>query len=238
MKNDRYNRELCSIKPSVICRSDQSLCGRKVFFAPLRWATVLALAALVTLCGCNPYQFVMGGPHMVTCYILTSLPGVDHNEYMATLHDTASLDLNYYGATQYLLTMGIRVRDGQGFRLLLRPGVEHRDIPDSGIIVTATPNGVTLEDSGRILLTRPDVVFPKGEPLHVALLSENNYYQVVFGCDTVIRGWTNRIESDDVVVQALQPSTVDVIHPDWAPVPDSAIALPNTNGDTPENAGP
>ena len=223
---------------SGIRRSGETLSIGKRPFASLLRPVFFIIAALVLFCGCNPYQFTMGGPHMVTCYILTSLPGVDHDEYMATLRDTATLDLNYYGATQYLLTMGIRVRDGQGFRILLRPAVEHRDIPDSGIIVIATPSGVMLEDSGRIFLTRPDIPLPKGQPVRVALLSENNYYQVVVGCDTVIRGWTKRMESDDVVVQALQASTVDVIHPDWAPVPDSAIALPNTNGDTPDNNGP
>ncbi len=196
------------------------------------------LSALLTFAGCNPYQFVMGGPHIVTCYILTSLPGVDHSDYMATLQDTAALDLNYYGATQYYLTMGVRLRTGNGFRILLRPVVEHRDIPDSGIIIMATTSGLTLADSGRILLSRPDMIASPGQILHVALLSANRYYQVVLGCDTVIRGWTKRNESDDVVVQALQASTVDVIHPDWAALPDSATELPNTNGDEPDNEAP
>lgn len=202
----------------------------------IRFSIILAVGFVFA--GCNPYQFVIGGPHIVTAYILTSLPGVDHNEYMATLRDTAALDLNYYGATEYYLTMGVRVQSGSGFRILLRPVVEHRDIPDSGIIVTATASGVTLEDAGRLILSRPDVIVPIGHPVHVALLSANNYYQVVFDCDTVFRGWTKRKESDDVVVQALQSSTVDVIHPDWAAVPDSAIDLQNTTGDESDNTGP
>ena len=195
---------------------------------------IVALA----LVGCNPYQFIIGGPHIVTAYILTSLPGVDHNSFVATLRDTAALDLNYYGATRYYLTMGARLRSGNGFRILLRPVVEHRDIPDSGIIVTATTSGVTLEDSGRIILSRPDLIVPTGRPIHVALLSANNYYQVVFDCDTIIRGWSKRKESDDVVIQALQGSTVDLIHPDWAAVPDSAIEEPSTTGNQGDDGAP
>src|ERR1035437_6298415 len=120
------------------------------------------LAVLGVWAGCNPYQFVMGGPHLVSCYILTSLAGVDHDENMATLRDTAALNLNYYGATQYLITMGARLGRGEGFRILLRPVVEHKDVRDSGIIVTATASGVTLEDSGRIFLSRPDLTIARG----------------------------------------------------------------------------
>ncbi len=181
---------------------------------------VYALLLIVLSYGCNPYQFVMGGPHLVSCYILTSLPGVDHDANVATLRDTAALDLNYYGATQYLITMGARLDRGDGFRILLRPVVEHRDIPDSGIVLTATTSGVTLDSAGQTILSRPDITISRGQVIHIALLSENNYYQVVFDCDTVIRGWTKLKESDDVVVQALQSSQVDIVHPDWAGVPN------------------
>ena len=183
---------------------------------------LLAFLVAIMCYGCNPYQFIMGGPHVVSCEILTSLPGVEHNSYMATLTDTAALDLNYYGATQYYLTMGVRIRRGQGFRILLRPVVEHKDIRDSGIIVIATTSGVSLEDSGRIVLSRPEAAVASGQIIRVALLSENNYYQVTFDCDTIVRGWSKRNESDDVVIQALQNSRVDVIHPDWAGLPDQS----------------
>ncbi len=197
---------------SGIRRSEKSLRAGKRF--------CILLAFILTFAGCNPYQFVMGGPHIVTCYILTSLAGVNHDENLATLRDTAALDLNYFGATQYQITMGARLDRGEGFRILLRPVVERKDIRDSGIIVTATTSGVTLEDSGRVFLSRPDITIARGHIIHVTLLSENNYYQVVFDCDTVIRGWTKRKESDDVVVESLQASKVDVIHPDWAAPPE------------------
>ncbi len=170
--------------------------------------------------GCHPYEFSMGGPHVVSCEILTSLPGVDHSIEMATLRDTAAIDLSYYGATQYLITMGVRLRHGEGFRILVRPVVEARDVRDSGIIVTATQSYVSLDSGHHRFLTRPDVTVAPDQIIHVALLSENNYMQVVLDCDTVFRGWTKLKESDDVVVQALQGSEVEVIQPDWAGLPD------------------
>jgi hypothetical protein len=63
------------------------------------------------------------------------------------------------------------------------------------------------------------VTVAPNQTIHVALMSENNYMQVVFDCDTIYRGWTKRNESDDVVVQALQRSEVQVIQPDWDDLP-------------------
>ncbi len=180
-------------------------------------AVVLIILALA---GCHPYEFALGGPHTVSCEILTALPGVDHNEEIATLRDTAAIDLNYYGATQYHLKMGMMLRHGEGFRILVRPVVEYRDVKDSGIVITATQSGISLDSGHHRFLTRSDVTVAPNKMVHVALMSENNYMQVVFDCDTVFRGWTKRNESDDVVVQALQGSEVQVIQPDWDDLPD------------------
>ncbi len=172
------------------------------------------------MAGCNPYEFRMGGPHVTTCEILTSLPGVDHTGMTATLVDTAAIDMNYFGATQYLITMGITLQQGSGYRILLRPVVEARDVKDSGIVVIATRSGISLEQGGHVIVSRPDLMIAPNDPVRVALFSENNYMQVVFNCDTVFRGWTKLKESDDVVVQALEKSQVEIIHPDWAAPPD------------------
>ena len=183
-----------------------------------------ALLLIAFVSGCdpynNPYQFKMGGPHIVSCEILTSLPGVDHNIDMATLRDTAAIDMNYYGATQYLIMMGVRLRQGEGFRILLRPVVEQRDVRDSGIVLVATRAGTTLDSDAHSIVSRPDVTIAPDQIIHVALLSENNYMQIVLDCDTVFRGFTRIKESDDVVVQALNHSEVDVIKPDWSGLPD------------------
>lgn len=180
---------------------------------------LILIAALLITSGCHPYSFWMGGPHAVSCEILTPLHSVDHAIDSATLHDTAAIDMNYFGATQYQITMGVQLKAGNGFRILLRPVVEHRDVRDSGIILTATTSGISI-DSGRIVaLTRPDVMIAKDKIIHVSLLSQNNYMQVVLDCDTVFRGWTKRNESDDIVVQALPASEVEVIQPDWAGIP-------------------
>jgi hypothetical protein len=180
---------------------------------------IVGFLAILALTGCHPYEFTMGGPHVVSCEILTSLPGVDHDLEEATLRDTAAIDLCYFGATQYHLRMDMCFQHGEGFRILLRPVVEYRDVRDSGIIVTATKSGVSLDSGHHRFLFRPDVPVAPNQIIHVALMSENNYMQVVFDCDTIFRGWTKRNESDDVVVQALPGSQVQILHPDWADLP-------------------
>jgi len=185
-----------------------------------RVVTFIGSLALLATAGCHPYEFDMGGPHVVSCEILTSLPGVDHNMDQATLRDTAAIDMSYYGATQYHIKMGVMLKRGEGFRILVRPVVEYRDVKDSGIIITATQStGITLDSGHHHFLLRPDVPIAPNQLIHVALMSENNYMQVVFDCDTVYRGWTKLKESDDVVVQALQSSEVQVIQPDWDDLP-------------------
>jgi len=175
--------------------------------------------------GCNPYEFHMGGPHVVDCVVITGLHGVDQGGSVATLRDTAAVDLNYYGATQYLISMGIILKHGEGFRIMLRPVVEQHDVKDSGIVVTATRSGVWLDSSRQIFINRPDVAINQDELIHVQLLSENNYMQVVLNCDTVFRGWSRKNESDDVVVQALASSEIQLINPDWDALPDHETAF-------------
>jgi hypothetical protein len=177
------------------------------------------------MAGCNPYEFRMGGPHVVDCVVITSLHGVDQGGYAATLRDTAALDLNYFGATQYDLSMGIVLKRGEGFRIMMRPVVEQLDVKDSGIIVTATRSGVWLDSSRQIFVSRPDVTINQDELIHVRLLSENNYMQVVLNCDTVFRGWSHTKESDDVVVQALESSEIQLINPDWNALPGHETAF-------------
>jgi len=206
----------------------------------LRHISIACVAAVLgaSLAGCNPYEFKMGGPHIVSCEILTSLGGVDHDETMATLRDTAAIDLNYYGATQYYLTMAARLDHGEGFRVMLRPVVEHRDVKDSGLVVTATRSGVWIDSAGHRVLSRPDILIPTGQVVHVALLSDDHYTQIVFECDTVYRGWTRLKESDDVVVQALEGSQVDVIRPDWAGLPDREPPKPAVKNDERKSGAP
>jgi len=186
---------------------------------------VISVALVLAESGCNPYEFHIGGPHVVDAVVLTSLGGVDQGPYEATLRDTAAIDLNYYGATQYIITMGIVLKHGEGFRIMLRPVVEQHDVKDSGIIVTITRSGVWLDSSQKNFVNRPDVMLTEGKMAHVKLLSENNYTQVVMDCDTIFRGWTNLKESDDVVVQALQSSEIQVVGPDWGELPEHETAF-------------
>ena len=162
----------------------------------------------------------MGKPHLIRCQVLTGLKSVDQGSNVATLRDTGAIDMNYFGATQYLITMDAKLTRGEGFRIMLRPVVEQRDIRDSGIVVTVTRSGVWLDSAGHIFLLRNDVTVQPNVQLPISLLSDDNYTQVVLGCDTIYKGWSKKIESDDIVVQALEGSEVEVIEPDWAGLPD------------------
>jgi hypothetical protein len=207
----------------IIMKKTNSINGMMNYISHLS-PFVLSVVLVLAMSSCNPYEFHMGGPHVVDCVVITSLNGVDQGGYEATLRDTAAVDLNYFGATQYNITMGIVLKRGEGFRIMMRPVVEQHDVKDSGIIVTATRSGVWLDSSHRVFISRPDVEITQDELIHVKLLSENHYMQVIMNCDTVFRGWSNKNESDDVVVQALESSEIQLIQPDWDELPGHETA--------------
>ena len=138
--------------------------------------------------------------------------------------------MNYYGATEYLLTMDVKLSRGEGFRILLRPTVEQRDVRDSGIVVTVTRSGVRLDSAGHNFQSLPWVKLPLNSQVPVSLYSDNNFTQVIVGCDTVYKGWSKKIESDDVVVQALESSELQIIDPDWAGIPSGERPLKKGEG--------
>ncbi|HEY3876050.1 MAG TPA: hypothetical protein VGM92_11275 [Candidatus Kapabacteria bacterium] len=182
-------------------------------------AFLLSAITLFAINGCNPYEFALGGPHTVSCEILTPLAGVDHGPDHATLRNGAAIDLNYFGATQYLISMGLRLNEGTGCRILLRPVVEYRDVRDSGMILTLTSSGISIDPAHQSMLLHSETPLAPHKVTHLWILSQNNFTQVVLDCDTVFRGWTKRNESDDVVIEALPKSEVDIIQPDWASIP-------------------
>ena len=181
---------------------------------------VCAIVSLAGLSACAPYEFTMGGKHITKCSVITSLQGVDQGSRYATIRDTGAVNMNYYGATQYLLTMDMKLVHGEGFRMLIRPVVEQHDVRDSGLVLMVTKNGTWLSEAGKELMRRTDVAIQPGAQMPVSLLSENGYMQIVLGCDTVFKGNSTVKESDDVVVQALEHTEIQLIQPDWAGLPD------------------
>jgi hypothetical protein len=157
----------------------------------------------------------MGRNPTIGCGILTSLDGVDPSTSVTTLRDTAAVQMNVYGVPQYDVTMETRLVSGEGFRILLRPRVEVRSIVDSGIIVTLTKHGVTLDSGGHRFVRRDDVRLPVDKAVAISLHSENHLTEVVVGCDTVFRGRTHQKETDDIVVSALEKSEMQVRSPQW-----------------------
>lgn len=182
-------------------------------------AKLSLLSALPFVAACNPYDYEMNYGHVVSCRVLTPLPTVEQGALVTTLHDGGAINMSYFGATQYLVTMDIKLVRGTGFRILIRPDVEQRDVLDSGIVLTVTQHGTTLDSAHRTFLDRSDIRIVEGSQLPLSILSENNLSQVVLGCDTVYKGWTRKMESDDLVIESLPGSEVLLIRPDWSAPP-------------------
>src|ERR1044071_2649274 len=182
----------------------------------MKTATKFALlSALPLMASCAPYDYQMNAGHVISCRVLTPLPTVEQGDLVTTLHDSGAINMSYYGATEYVVTMDMKLVKGNGFRVLIRSDVEQRDVLDSGIALTVTPHGTTLDSAHHTFIDRSDIRMAEGAQLPLSILSENNLTQVVLGCDTVYKGWTKRMESDDVVIESLPGSEVLVIRPDW-----------------------
>jgi hypothetical protein len=182
----------------------------------MKQITKLALLSVLPfVAACNPYDYQMNAGHIISCRVLTPLPTVEQGSLVTTLHDSGAINMSYYGATEYVVSMDMKLVKGSGFRVLIRPDVEQRNVLDSGIVVTVTPHGTTLDSAHHTFLERSDIRMAEGAQLPMSILSENNLMQVVLGCDTVYKGWTKKMESDDVVIESMPGSEVLVIRPDW-----------------------
>jgi hypothetical protein len=178
--------------------------------------------ALITLGvdGCEPYLFDMGGSHPVAGKILTSLESVVPGSRVTTVRDRGAIQLENFGVPEYTLRLGLKLDRGDGAEILIHPRVEVSTVVDSGIVARLTTHGEWLRDGALRLAARPDLSIPLGDTIPVTILSEAHFLQVIVGCDTLYRGRSDRIESDDIVVRSLDGSEVQVISPSWRYVPD------------------
>ncbi len=175
-------------------------------------AILFGLGTMVS--GCDPYGYYMGEQHLIACRVITSLHSVEQGKFVSTLRDTGAVNLSYFGATQYKIKFDARLDSGQGMRVMLRPVVEQWYVRDSGIVVSITPTGSSVDSGGKTFL-RNHKHMDVGATYPFVLISENNYTALVMGCDTVYSGLVRMNESDDIVIQSLPKSVVRLINPDW-----------------------
>jgi hypothetical protein len=103
---------------------------------------------------------------------------------------------------------------GEGIRLMLRP-IYGRTVVDSGLVITLTRSGVTIDSAHRSVRPYQPSVIRDTSMQSLGIFCENNYLEVTLGCDTLIRHWTPEKESDDIVFSTIGNSEAILVAPDW-----------------------
>jgi hypothetical protein len=131
------------------------------------------------------------------------------------MHPGAVVQVTSLAWTQYDLAAYFTLSGGDGFQLMLRPVVEESVI-DSGLVLTfLSAGGVRLDSAGHLLEENTAFRFPKDSLTYVTIYNEESYLQVTVGCDTVVKRFTRRKSSDDIVLKTFSGSELKVVDPQW-----------------------
>ena len=168
----------------------------------------------VLLFGCDPYRFKAETKYPVDCRIFSDNGSVESNLYGFRMHSGASLGITSIGWTQYDLSAYLTLSGGEGFQVLLRPVVEESVI-DSGLTLTFSSQGLRLDSAGNTLERNPAFHFPKDSQTYITVYNEEAYLQVTVGCDTILKHYSRRKSSDDIVLKTLPGSELNVLDPQW-----------------------
>ena len=177
------------------------------------YIALLILSAAVS--GCDPYRFRAETRYPVQCRIFSDHRSVDSHLYGFEMHPNAVVQVTSLAWTQYDLAAYLTLSSGDGFQLMLRPVVEESVI-DSGLVLTfLSAGGVRLDSAGHLIEENTMFRFPKDSQTYVTIYSEESYLQVTVGCDTVVKRFTRRKSSDDIVLRTLSGSELKVVDPEW-----------------------
>lgn len=165
--------------------------------------------------GCNPYRFKAETKYPVDCRIFSDHNTVDSHLYGFQMYPEATVTATSLAWTQFDLAVYLTLSGGEGFQLMLRPVVEESVI-DSGFVLTFfSAGGMRLDSAGHHLDENPAFHFPKDSQTYVTVYNEESYLQVTVGCDTVVKRFTRRKSSDDIVLKTLSGSSLNVLDPQW-----------------------
>lgn len=174
---------------------------------------VSALFMLLLGAGCNPRVFTLQSDYPVSVYNFSDILSVSHTLNSVTVRNGAAIALTSQGVTEYNFE-GIVRSQGKGFRLLLRPVIEH-DVKDSGYVLTISKDGSRL-DSGGKLLKNLSWFKDEGDSLkRLIVYTDNHYMRVTYGCDTLVNDHFPQKESDVLGIQPLDHSTLTLYNPIW-----------------------
>jgi len=131
------------------------------------------------------------------------------------MHPGAVVQMTSLSWTQYDLATYLNLSGGEGFQIMLRPVVEESVI-DSGLVLTFSDHGgLRLDSAGHTLAENSSFRFPKDSQTYITIYNEESFLRVTVGCDTVIRRYTKRKSSDDIVFKTLPGSELNVLDPEW-----------------------
>ena len=174
----------------------------------------LVLFAAVTN-GCDPYRFTVETKESVSCRIYSHYKTVDPHLYGFDMHPNAVVHVTSLSWTQFELQTYLTLSGGDGFQLMLRP-VAEESVVDSGLVLTfLAAGGTRLDSSGHLIEQNSSFRFPQDTQTYVTVYNEEAYLQVTVGCDTVLRHYSRRKSSDDIVLKTLPGSELKVLDPEW-----------------------
>jgi hypothetical protein len=75
-----------------------------------------------------------------------------------------------------------------------------------------------LDSAGQKLDENRSFRFPKDSATYVNIYNEEAFLQVTVGCDTVVKRFSNRKSSDDIVLKTFPESELKVNATDWKPI--------------------
>lgn len=182
----------------------------------MRSNSTLYLFLLLAVCtGCDPTRFTVLSDRDIDCRIYSDHRLVDKQPSGFTLSPGACVSTYYLWATQYRATYRLTLEDGEGVAIMLRPIVEEQ-VLDSGIVLTLGRNGYRLTNSDTVLAAGSHPRLVQGKSEFFRAFSDEGYLELTLGCDTLYRGFTKRIEGDDIIFSTLPNSTVNVFAPNWS----------------------
>ena len=176
---------------------------------------IVTLLIAVIFFGCDPYRFRVETKNPVECRIFSDHNSVDSHLYGFEMHPGAVMQVTSLAWTQYDFAAYLTLSRGEGFQLMLRPVVEESVI-DSGLVLTfSSSGGMRLDSAGHLISENQSFRFPKDLQTYVTIYNEESYLQVTVGCDTVVKRFTMRKSSDDIVLKTLPGSELKVVEPEW-----------------------
>ena len=183
----------------------------KIFIA------TLTLLIITPLTGCDPYRFTVGERRPIDCRIYSSHNSVDSHLNSFDMHPESSVGMTSLGRTQYEFSSYLNASGGNGFEILLRPILEER-VMDSGFVLRFSTNGFELDSGGVVIDANKSFRIPNDSATYITVYNEESYLRVTVGCDTLVKRYTKRKSSDDIVFKTMPGTELRVLSPDWAPM--------------------